>query len=169
MIIDLLSPKPGTYAGVNVDQRFIDGYTQFASDVSYILPKMLEPSNIHSTLLFSFKHLPNYDPIEYSPALDARILGYMMWETKSRNDEGERTKCLVLAIDCPLLKDRHLHLMNEHNATYTFKEFIPHITLSYDVGNDFDVTQLPQFQKYTESFQYIREYKRDIDLDYVKR
>lgn len=171
MIFDYLSEKkqPGTYAGVTPNHQFLRGYGKFAEKNNLIIPGLLDPSAMHSTLLFSFKPLPNYVPITYDPQYIATISGFTTWETKSRNNDNQRTNCLVLLVDCPQLVERHQHLMNVHKATYTFDDYIPHITLSYDIGRDFDMKSLPNFNEFVDSFAYVGEYYNPIDLDYVKR
>ena len=67
-----------------------------------------------------------------------------VWETSPT--QGAKTRCLILKIDCPELVARHKELMDEHEATYDYPVYQPHITLSYDIG-DLDINDLPDVKK----------------------
>ena len=43
---------------------------------------------------------------------------------------------LVAVVDCDQLKNIHTHMHLKYKATYDFPEYVPHITLSYDCGNN---------------------------------
>lgn len=109
--------------------------------------------NLHATLLYSRKHLPDYEP---SPGIEhhADTHKLEMWPTKSGKN------CLVLKLGSKSLKDRHEHLMDTHKATYDYPEFKPHISLSYDVG-DYDHTELSKH--IPQSIKLSNEYKEDLD------
>jgi len=51
--------------------------------------------------------------------------------------------CLVLVLDAPTLLERHETLKTIHTLTHTHQEYIPHITISYDVPQDLDLEGLP--------------------------
>jgi len=42
---------------------------------------------------------------------------------------------LVLKVESDWLLKRHDYLMVVHDAIYDYPEYIPHITLSYDIGD----------------------------------
>ena len=71
----------------------------------------------------------------------------------------------MLKLDSSDLRERHEFLMKEHKATYDFPEYIPHITLSYDIG-DFDINTLDIEDLDDIDFQVIEEYKEDLNLDW---
>jgi hypothetical protein len=55
-------------------------------------------------------------------------------------------KCLVLKLNCPSLLKRHKELMSSFNLNYSFERYVPHITLSYDIGN-FEWNKIPNFSE----------------------
>ena len=87
---------------------------------------------------------------------------FEIWKTR---DTGKN--CLVLKYKCPALVKRHKFLMKEHKATFDFDEFIPHITLSYDIN---DMT-LKDFGKPEEigNISINKEYGQALDLDWSKK
>jgi len=72
----------------------------------------------------------------------------------------------VLTYDCPELIDRHNALMKEHGATFDYDEFKPHVTLSYDVGREFDTKKLPVAD--IGDINVIDEYSEELNLDWAK-
>lgn len=50
--------------------------------------------------------------------------------------------CLVLKLSSSAMNLRHKQLMKDLEASYDFPDYLPHITVSYDIG-DFDYSQLP--------------------------
>ena len=58
-------------------------------------------------------------------------------------DEPDGRRCLVIVLEAPEVVRRHEELMRANpQMTYDFPNYVPHITLSYDIGN-FDITTLP--------------------------
>lgn len=92
---------------------------------------------LHCTIIWSRKHCP-----EMTPELDiihrARFAGLHVLHSEGK-------KRLVLLLDAPTVVERHKTMMKEHSATYDWDEFIPHVTIAYDIGN-FDWWKLPPFR-----------------------
>lgn len=63
--------------------------------------------------------------------------------------------CLVLLLDAPTLLERHVMLRIQYNLTHTHQEYIPHVTISYDIPQDLDLEKLPV---YTENIILGEEY-----------
>jgi len=149
----------GTYAAVKFDhatRKMIYRYCVMAK-----LPNVVRPDKLHSTLLFSDVDLPLYEPNErYTYPLVAYPVGLAIWD--SRDDQNVTTKCLVVMLDCPHLTDRHNQLMKEHDATYPFPSYCPHLTLSYDIG-DIDPETLPFFDGYVPHVVITGEYREDLN------
>ena len=149
----------GTYAAVKFDQatkKAIHRYCAIAD-----IPNMIHPDKLHSTLLFSDVDLPKYRPAEqYLLPLVAYPIGMAVWNTT--NDAGEIDKCLVVLLDCPPLVARHQALMLEHEATYSFPTYQPHVTLSYNVG-ELNIESLPFFDGYVPHIVITGEYKEELN------
>ena len=92
---------------------------------------------MHCTLLYSRKHCPDYKPLgKLNRPLHIQFGGFEIWPTQ------DKKHALIVRLDAPEMIARHNNLMKEHGATYDYDEYKPHITLSYDVGKDFDISTL---------------------------
>lgn len=148
----------GTYAAVTFDhatRRAIHRYCSLAN-----IPNTIMPDKLHSTLLYSVKDLPLYEPNEqYHYPLVAYPVGLSLWDT---SNEGRPTKCLVVLLECDRLVERHNLLMREHGACYPHKSYQPHITLSYDVG-DLNLESLPFFEQYVQHVVITGEFREELN------
>lgn len=147
----------GTYAAVKyTDQttNLLDEYTKENK-----IPNPVKKDELHTTLLYSRKYLPKYKPQKYEQPIKAKFDSFDVWESRS-DENDEISNVLVMKIKCPELEKRHEYLMKEHQATYDFPKYIPHITLSYDVG-DLDTSNL---SKIKDELYISHEYKEDLDL-----
>lgn len=144
--------EKGTYAGGNFSKDVQDGLEKFSNDNN--IPNI--NTEYHTTILYSRKHLPDY-----------KAAGKVKYDTPLHSFEvfGGDTNVLVLKLDSPDLQERHNELMKEHKATYDFPEYIPHITLSYDIG-DFDINTLDIEDLDDIDFRVIEEYQEDLNLDW---
>lgn len=155
-IFEQKEEKPGTYAGVRFSPASVKALRKYAKDNG--VPNRLPHENFHTTLLHSRKHLPDYEPAgDYDSPLKGKVTGIEIWQSRP-DDDGNTKNCLVLKYDCPELVARHEELMDEHNATYDFDEYKPHVTLSYDTG-DFNSKDLPKFE---DELEIVSEYKEDL-------
>ena len=155
--------KPGTYAGVRFDTDTIKRIKEFAK--AYKIPERLPSDKLHSTLLYSKKHLPDYQAAgEYDNPLVGKPKSFDVWESQP-DDDGVKSNCLILQIDCPTLVARHKELMDEHDAEYDFDEFKPHVTLSYNIG-DFDVSTLDP--KQIGDINIATEYQEELNVGWAK-
>jgi hypothetical protein len=152
----------GTYAGVKFSDDTAEKLRKFAHD--YGIPKPLKKEKLHTTLLYSRKYLPNYEAAgKYDQPMIAAFKGWDMFLTRPM--KGEATRALVLKLDCVDLWNRWSFLMNEHQATYDFLDYIPHVTLSYDIG-EFDYQRLPVFD---DTIEIVEEYMSKLDLDWAEK
>lgn len=116
------SEEVGTYVGGRID-------SEVSADLVNLSKEYLEGSineEIHTTILYSTKPCPEYKElgeVSYNAVYDALHIF-----------QGE-TNVLVVKLSSQDLINRHETLMEEHQASYDFPEYIPHITLSYDVGD----------------------------------
>lgn len=160
---EIMKTPDGTYAGVRYSQASRDAIKRYQKENN--IPNPLDPSKLHSTLLYSTKHLPDYTAAGmYDPTLKAQPKTFEKWASQP-DEDGKVSQCLVLTTDSPELVKRHEKLMDEHDAKYNFPEFKTHVTLSYDVGDDFDVDSLPPFE---EELEITEEYQEDLDLSWAK-
>lgn len=156
----------GTYAGVRFDDNTKRAISKYIKDND--IPNPVSADKLHTTLLYSRKHLPNYKPLgQLKRALVGHPTEFDVWESKGKLRDEATTRCLVLEFKCPNLVERHKHLMDEHQATYDFPEYKTHITLSYDIG-DLDIDDLPDIKKTLDSITIVEEYSEELDLQWAK-
>lgn len=162
---DLLEQEaPGTYAGAHFSPESQAKLVKLISRTK--IPNGVPSDKLHTTLIYSRKHLPDFQAMgEISPPWRATPVKYDVWESQP-DEDGKKSKCLVLVLNCPAACERHSQVMDEHGATYDFDEYTPHVTLSYDIG-DFDVSTLPEPSEIGE-LKYGEEYQEDLNLNWAK-
>lgn len=151
------SEQPGgTYAAVQFStdtMNAIQNYQQYNN-----IPNCVPPEKLHTTLLYSRKHLPEYKAAgNYTKPMYGEAEQLEIWPTRP-DENGECANCLVLRFKCNELCERHNSLMDQHQATYDFPTYIPHITFSYDAG-DIDTKQL---SPYKGPIEIVKEYQEDL-------
>lgn len=154
--------EKGTYAAVKLSNKTNKAIVKYIKDND--IPNAIKPEKLHTTLLYSRKHLPDYEPAgEYEEAMHGKPIGFEKWPSQP-DDDGKVAMCLVLKYTCPELVDRHKFLMKEHGATYDYDEYNPHVTFSYDVGG----MQCKDLPKFEEDIEIIEEYAEELNLDWAK-
>lgn len=154
----------GTYAAVKFDKKTTDALKKYMVDND--IPNPLRREKMHTTLLYSRKYCPDYEPLgKIDPPWIGEPLEFEVWKSKPK-DGGEGSNCLVLRFKCEQLDKRHEKLMKELDATYDFPDYKTHITLSYDIG-DMDWKDLPDIKKYLSEIVIVEEYGEDLDLDWA--
>ena len=153
----------GTYAGVRFDDQTVKSLQKYIKDNK--IPNAIAAGKMHCTLLYSKKSLPNYKPMgDIDPPMEGSPTGFEKWKSQPDAD-GNKSQCLVLTFNCKELVARHKKLMDEHNATFDFDEYKPHVTLSYDVG-EMDIKDLPSI---TEKVVLDKEYSETLKSDWAKK
>ena len=154
--------EKGSYAAVRFSDKTNNAVKKYIKDNN--IPNAITPGKLHTTLLYSRKYLPEYEP---SGELEDMLVGkpskFEKWPSQP-DDEGKVAMCLVLRYDCPELVALHKKLMKEHDATYDFDEYKPHMTFSYDVA-DMQCKDLPKFE---DDIEIVEEYGEDLDLNWAK-
>lgn len=156
-----VAARRGTYAGVNFDDDTVNRLIEYVqyNNLANPVPK----DKFHTTLLYSRKHLPHYEPPgKINPAWVGKPTELKVWKSQP----PDPTNCLVLLYECDDLIDRHEYLMKEHGATFDYDEYRPHITLSYDIG-DMDVKQLSPIDEIGD-ITIVREYGEELNTDWAK-
>lgn len=148
--------ETGSYAGVRFSTTTTKALEQYIEDNK--IPNPLDAEHFHTTLLYSRKFLPDYEPAgKYKVPFVGTPKILEVWPSQP-DENGKVKNCLVLTYDCPKLYQRHHKLMNQHGATYDFDEYKPHVTLSYDIG-DFKIDKLSEFE---EDLEIVEEYGEDL-------
>ena len=117
----------GSYVAVKYTDESRDILKKFVDELD--IPNQLSRSKYHTTLIYSRKYNPNIevDQSKYPIELVGKEL------TVFPTQDGKRA--LVMKFDSPELVDRHNYLMSEYDLTYDYDEYVPHVTLSYDIGD----------------------------------
>lgn len=78
------------------------------------------------------------------------------------------SRALVLRLDCPKLVERHKHFEKEYGATYDYDEYKTHVTLSYDVGPDWEIPKKFDVSKLVNELEISEEYYEPLNNDWAK-
>ena len=140
----------GTYAGFRLDEESNTKIIELCEKLNLETP--IEKDDIHITLLYSRKYLPEYEaPSEMVPQkINARRFELF----------GDT---LVLLVNSSFCKKRHEELMLTHKATFDYPEYQPHITLGYSVS------KLPRTLDEALELNIVEEYKEELNLDWQDR
>ena len=153
----------GTYAGVRFSEDTVNQIKTFMEENE--IPQPIPDEKMHTTLLYSRKHLPDYKAHgDYKQMMVGEPTEFDLWESQP-DEDGNKSNCLVLQYDCEPLLERHKSLMDEHGGTFDFDEFKPHVTLSYNVG-DLDLSNLNPSN--IGPINVISEYQEDLNMDWAK-
>lgn len=156
----LRAPR-GTYYGAKPSKDTCEAILDFLSD--HKVPNPLEEKLLHCTVIYSRVWCSEKALGDLDPHWKGQFEAYNVWPTFPKEDQ-EATHCLTLGFICPEMHERH-HALKSAGATHDFPNFQPHITLSYDVGNDYDHIALPHF---SGPLLFHNEYSEPLNLDFVK-
>lgn len=150
--------QTGTYAGVRFSEKTKSDIEQYQQQNQ--IPNPVGRDTLHSTLLYSRKPCPNYQPYgSYDQPMIGEPQGLELWPMQTV-DEQSKKYCLVLRFNCDQLCERHKELMDQHQASYDFDQYIPHVTLAYGVNEQVDPNHLPAFE---EPLEIVEEYYEPLD------
>lgn len=101
------------------------------------IPNKILLDDIHTTLLYTKRQLDEYIPLNKLRGVKVEPIKFEIWKTY------DGLNCLVLIIDNKELHLLHNYIVKTHNGKHIHEQFIPHITLSYNVDPKFDCNKLP--------------------------
>jgi hypothetical protein len=139
--------------GLYVAVKYTDKTLNSISEVLKLVPNPVQLEDIHTTIIYSRKYA---EIVEQDIVVICINSGYDIWKDSS----GKRI--LVMKLDSPQLEFRHRYLTSNYGLTYDYENYIPHITLSYDIGDDeFDLSTLPRNYYVVTSGEYNEELRDD--------
>lgn len=156
--------KPaGTYVGINISEKSKDALISASEKMK--VPNKIDRDNMHITLIHSRKHLPEFEARgKFKEPMVVSVDKLKIFPVQ----DGD-SKVLVVVLDAPDLEKRNKKIMKEEGAISDFPKYIPHITLSYDVG-DFDIKNKKIINYMTDlKLEVIEEYSQDLELDWVEK
>lgn len=118
----------GTYISAKLSAADSKKLFKFASDLK--IPELVDKTDYHATIIYSRKGIPEVKDYKITVPITAKIVGWNIFKTQT----GAR--CLVAILESKALTNTHEYIMSKYGATYDFKEYLPHITVSYDYGSD---------------------------------
>ena len=155
LISDLYEDKKeaaGTYAAAKLSDKTKKLIKQYFKDNE--IPDPCDVDDMHCTILYSRKHLPDYQAAgEYDTPIVGKNGKFEIWPTRDK-----KANVLVLHLSSPEMTKRHKFLMKEHGATYDFDEYKPHVTFTYDFGDN-DVKSLKPVDF---DIEFTTEYSEDL-------
>lgn len=154
-IIENKKEEKGLYVAVKYNQSAIADLMDLIK--KYNIPSTLKPEDFHTTLIYSRKYA-EIDGLDDDLG-DKEIVAYP--ENLEVFETFDKKRALVIKLDCPYLEDRHKYLMSKYELTYDYPEYIPHITLSYDIGEMI----LPKNVEFPKFFRISSEYQEELNLE----
>lgn len=146
-----IDEKKGSYAAVRFAGNTIHQLRKY--QIENNIPTPLTPKEFHSTVMYSKIFMEGFKPLG---KIDPPWIGeFTEFDIFPSDDDN----ALVLKYDCPELTKRWEEIM-AMGAHWTWDDFMPHITLSYNV-EDLDISTLPP---YTGPIQIAMEFYDDLDL-----
>lgn len=158
--VERRSQPRGAYYGVRPTPETVAALEEFMK--THNIPNATPLDKIHCTVIYS--HSPCKEPAlgPLDPHWTGAFTGYNLWETNPK-DQQQKTKCLTMGLDCEDLHNRHQHLTT-CGAVHSYPKYQPHLTLSYDVGLDYDPSELPPYEG---PLSFHEEYYEDLNTDWV--
>jgi len=157
------STSTGTYLGVRFAKETMKAVKE-AQEINHI-KNAIPSSELHCTLIYD-ENKPSPKGFEAAGIYSAPILGtalnYDLW--------GNDKKTLVLLFNSPRLMERHNFLVKTFGFDHGFSVYQPHVTLSYDVGEEFEQNDLHQLiiPDTLKTIAIIREYQEPLNKEYGK-
>lgn len=145
----------GTYVSARLTQESKDDLYKWAASSG--IPNTIMPDEYHVTVCYSRKWFdPGYKSKNVS--LSGNVIGYDLF----KNSNG--TTAFVLKLKSQELIDYHNSYRNDYGATHDYPEYIPHLTISYDVPNNFKSPKTPIL-----TIRFDKLVVEELDLDWISK
>ena len=120
--------------GVYASLKVMDKDAQVLSNIIWVTigakfadshDKFVKPEDYHTTLLYSRTGNDKEILPKTRKQYVAKIKDIVNWNSHDL--------CTVILLDCPELKSRHKYLMTKHRLEYDYDDYVPHVTICYDI------------------------------------
>lgn len=159
---------PGVYVAVNWDKDVSRKLYEFLKDKK--VPDLFDWKKYHTTLAYSrtnFNHILDKES-QFEASIDKMHV--------FKNEKLGHT-ALVLKLNSDGLSKRHDMIHEDPKASYDFDEYVPHITISYDVSTmkDEDYNHimsdkfLKELKELIPKFTNGTEYTENLDPDFTDK
>lgn len=148
----------GTFIALKPSIKTLQAIDRFILDQD--IPNPLPDDMRHCTLIHSERYLEN----EYrcSCILDRPLIGVNP-EMDILGD-GKENKALVIRFESQSVTKRHEDLLREFDLTWDYPEYIPHVSLTYDMADwEGDLALLSyKLSDYLDHLEFVEEYSEPI-------
>jgi len=143
----------GTYAAAKLSDDTKENITKYFKEND--IPEPCDVDDMHCTILYSRKPCPDYKAAgEYDGVKIGKPTPFDVWQSQDKTKN-----ILVLPLDAPEMTARHEELMKEHDASYDFPDYKPHVSFTYNFG-DRDAKDLPPVDF---DIEFATEYQEELD------
>ena len=135
--------QTGVYASCSYDENSLQLLADWMDGHNDLIPMPVPKEQIHTTIVYSRRDFPCpigeeivlKNPLDFCPS-GFTLLG------KPEDDQA----CLVMLLDADPLVDVH-EMLVQKGAEHDYDDYIPHVTLSYNVPKNFDHSsiRIPEF------------------------
>lgn len=152
----------GAYIKLTYNKCSVDNLYKYM--ISNNIPNMINMDDIHTTLLYTRKAIAGYIPSNKLNGIKVNPLKLDLWKT------CDGLNCLVLLIESKDISNLHNYIVKQYNGKHMHNQYIPHITLSYNIDNNFNYKklQLPDFDLIIENETIYDLTEKDIKNKYLE-
>lgn len=152
--------KDGTYIAVKFSRKTQNDLQKLAKELK--IEDIVSREKMHCTIVYSTKAFKDFT---IHGKMDEPWIGTPTKLEIFPTQSGKRA--LVLRFDCKELTDRHNYFNEEYGAKYDFDEYKIHVTLSYDVGEEWQIPKI-DIKKIINEIEIVEEYYEELNLDWTK-
>lgn len=150
-----INDKSGIFAGVHFSSTTIDAIIKYQKDNN--IPNPLDSKEFHSTVVYNKSPIINFRCLdELSPSWKGKFKEMILLPS-------DANKALCIEYECAKLTARWQQVL-DMGAAWDYPSFIPHITISYDIGD----TDISTFPPYPGPIEIVEEFCNPLDPNYIK-
>lgn len=131
----MIERRSGTCCAVKYSVETLDNLSSWLSANN--IPNKIDIADVHTTLLYSRVKMAE---LEMASSVDSVALCTTGCKFKPKEFK-KFGSALVLVLDAPELVNAHRRMLDD-GATHDHAEYVPHVTVSYNVDDTFDVESL---------------------------
>lgn len=123
----------GTYVCAKLKYEHAKSIHDFC--VQHSISNHLRADELHTTLIYSAVSTAVGPVVNADPYYTAEVDRLELWNVKDCN-------FLIMILKSDDLIDRHYTMREQHGFTHDYPDYVPHISLSYDVPHDIEIDML---------------------------
>ncbi len=134
----MIEQRKGTYAAVKYDETTCEILSAWLK--LWKIPNPIKQEDFHTTIIYSRVPIPVENQLN-ADAIELKSRGWRFTPKElalfKSSAASDSTDVLVMILHAPELVNLH-QTLREHGATHDFDKYEPHVTLSYEVTEEFD-------------------------------